>query len=102
VALASPPLRDARDTHGIRCPSATCARAMALARSTPLTTMKDDHGALVLHLSNHTRVAGEALHGQVDLDFTHVQAQRIQQLRVKLRGSAQACGSDLDTFATHS
>jgi hypothetical protein len=98
VALASPPLRDARDTHGILCPSATCARAMALSRSTPLTTMKDDHGALVLHFSSHTRVAGEALHGQVDLDFTKLQAQRIQQLRVKLRGSAQACGSDPETF----
>jgi hypothetical protein len=55
----------------------------------------DERGALTLHFVDHARVAGEALHGQVDLDFVKAREQGIQQVRVKLRGSVQSYVHDI-------
>jgi hypothetical protein len=52
--------------------------------STPLSS---EEYALTLNLQSRTYVAGERVSGVVQLDFLRAQEEKIEQVRVKLRGS---------------
>jgi hypothetical protein len=71
-----------------QCPQPSAARNP---NRQPLIMIKDEHGALALYFLDHARVAGEVLHGQVDLDYVKAREQGIRQVRVKLRGSIRTC-----------
>jgi hypothetical protein len=62
----------------------------------------EESQALSLHFSNHVRVAGEPLHGTVELDMTQAQADNIEQVRVKLRGSIQTSLPSSTSCVTYS
>jgi hypothetical protein len=49
------------------------------------------HEAITLHFQNVVRVAGETIAGRVDLNVALAQEHRIEQLRIKFRGSITTC-----------
>ncbi|KAJ7496802.1 hypothetical protein FB451DRAFT_1119777 [Mycena latifolia] len=50
------------------------------------TTSQTD-GPVTLHFQNLTRVAGETIHGSVDLNLALAQEDNLEHLRIKLRGT---------------
>ncbi|KAJ6478046.1 hypothetical protein C8R47DRAFT_1139217, partial [Mycena vitilis] len=69
-------------------------------------SLSSTDGPITLHFQDITRVAGETIHGRVDLNMALAQEDNLERLRIKFRGIIHAKittsvgGNDYDHYAT--
>ncbi|KAJ7648624.1 hypothetical protein DFH06DRAFT_1423208 [Mycena polygramma] len=69
-------------------------------------SLSSTDGPITLHFQDITRVAGETIHGRVDLDMALAQEDNLEHLRIKFRGIIHAKittsvgGNDYDHYAS--